>query len=369
MGCFSIPTQKARKKMRDQSQLPECKPASLYDNKPTVLPHPREVEQGKYSRTLSTPFQFIDGGRSPSSMSPSIRKEPRALSAPGRVRMLDSYAHSTPTMTDYIQLPCSPLRSRIQPLSDPTLCQKADGKTFGGRPVRLPSPLPLTGHPLPIPSSSVCQTSSQNSSSANLPLSSSKCSTPSREGNGKLFGGLRVSSSLQPKPLPPPPDETKPVASSPRPFTFIELAAGCQNFSPACCIGDTGAGLVYRSWIINERNPKKKTEASVMQITTTTILQDSRNFLVEATKLSSVQHPHLCKLIGFCVEDTPQLKGNSMKNKVHILVYEYLPNGTADKLLYGRQEGAPLNWSTRVKIALGAAKGLAYLHEHPSGQV
>ncbi|KAJ7527927.1 hypothetical protein O6H91_16G076500 [Diphasiastrum complanatum] len=375
MGCFSITGQKARKKMMDQCHVPEPRPASFYDNKPTLLPHPYEVEQGTYTRTLSAPPKFTDRGRSQSSISTSNYKEYRALSAPSRVRMLDSYAHSGSPMAN-MRPPSSPLSNRILPLSDPAVCQNIDKKAFGGCPLPLPIPLPATGHPLPIPeandpSSSVCETTSYNLTSGFSALPSFKCSTPSREGNGKLVESPRASSSLRPKPLPQPPGETNSLASSPRVFSRNELAAACQNFSSECCIGDIGVALVYRSWIFSEGNSKNKTEVSVMQINSTSMLQDSdsRDFTMEATKLSSVRHPHLCKLIGFCIEDTSQLKADLSKSKACFLVYEYLPNGTADKLLYGREAGAPLDWSTRVKIALGAAKGLAYLHKYSSRQI
>jgi len=66
--------------------------------------------------------------------------------------------------------------------------------------------------------------------------------------------------------------------------------------------------------------------------------------------LGDLTHPNLVKLVGFCIEDDQRL-----------LVYEFMPRGSLENHLYRRS--LPLPWSIRLKIALGAAKGLAFLHE------
>lgn len=67
--------------------------------------------------------------------------------------------------------------------------------------------------------------------------------------------------------------------------------------------------------------------------------------------LSCAQHRNVVMLIGYCIED-----------KRRLLVYEYICNGSLDAHLYGRSQ-APLEWYARQKIAVGAARGLRYLHE------
>uniref|UniRef100_A0A453IJ12 Protein kinase domain-containing protein n=1 Tax=Aegilops tauschii subsp. strangulata TaxID=200361 RepID=A0A453IJ12_AEGTS len=71
----------------------------------------------------------------------------------------------------------------------------------------------------------------------------------------------------------------------------------------------------------------------------------------EVVLLGQLRHPHLVKLIGYCCEDEHRL-----------LVYEFMARGSLEKHLYKRYT-ASLSWSTRLKIAIGAAKGLAFLHD------
>ncbi|XP_057978163.1 serine/threonine-protein kinase RIPK-like isoform X2 [Malania oleifera] len=71
----------------------------------------------------------------------------------------------------------------------------------------------------------------------------------------------------------------------------------------------------------------------------------------EVIFLGQLRHPHLVKLIGYCCE-----------NEQRLLVYEYMVKGSLENQLFRRYSVA-LPWSTRIKIAVGAAKGLAFLHE------
>lgn len=85
-----------------------------------------------------------------------------------------------------------------------------------------------------------------------------------------------------------------------------------------------------------------------------------REFMNEVNTLASLQHPNLCKLLGYHARE-----GSDQR----ILVYERLHHGSLDQLLYGRSAGPPIDWNTRVKVALCAAQGLTFLHEQGPFQV
>ncbi|KAL9239267.1 hypothetical protein vseg_013606 [Gypsophila vaccaria] len=130
-------------------------------------------------------------------------------------------------------------------------------------------------------------------------------------------------------------------------FSFRELAAATKNFRPDCLLGEGGFGRVYKGRLdstgqvvaIKQLNPNG--------------LQGNKEFLVEVLMLSLVHHPNLVNLIGYCADGDQRL-----------LVYEYMPLGSLEEHLHDLPPGrGPLDWSTRMKIAAGAAKGLEYLHD------
>lgn len=91
-----------------------------------------------------------------------------------------------------------------------------------------------------------------------------------------------------------------------------------------------------------------------------TTLQSFKEFKAQVNTLASLQHPNICKLIGYHARD---------ESNERMLVYERLHHGSLDRLLFGRPEGRLMDWSTRLKVALGAAKGLAFLHDEGPFQV
>lgn len=76
---------------------------------------------------------------------------------------------------------------------------------------------------------------------------------------------------------------------------------------------------------------------------------------MEVQLLCIVNHPNLVKFIGYCVVDAE-------RGPQRLLVYEFMPNKTLDHHLFNK-DSPLLLWDIRLKIALGAAKGLLYLHE------
>nr|BAC57958.1 serine/threonine protein kinase [Tripolium pannonicum subsp. tripolium] len=149
-----------------------------------------------------------------------------------------------------------------------------------------------------------------------------------------------------------PEDELK-VASRLRKFGFNDLKMATRNFRPESLLGEGGFGCVFKGWIEeNGTAPVKPGTGLTVAVKTLNHdgLQGHKEWLAEVNFLGDLGNPNLVKLIGYCIEDDQRL-----------LVYEFLPRGSLENHLFRRS--LPLPWSIRMKIALGAAKGLAFLHE------
>ncbi|KAI3443785.1 hypothetical protein Pfo_000450 [Paulownia fortunei] len=159
-------------------------------------------------------------------------------------------------------------------------------------------------------------------------------------------GGFGSSSGPE-TPLPPPSPGIA-LGFSKSMFTYEELAMATDGFSNANLLGQGGFGYVHRGVLPNGK------EVAVKQLKAGSG-QGEREFQAEVEIISRVHHKHLVSLVGYCITGTQRM-----------LVYEFVPNNTLEFHLHGK--GRPvMDWSTRLKIALSAAKGLAYLHEdcHP----
>ncbi|GFY94023.1 roline-rich extensin-like receptor kinase 4 [Actinidia rufa] len=131
-------------------------------------------------------------------------------------------------------------------------------------------------------------------------------------------------------------------------FTYDELAAATGGFSQANLLGQGGFGYVHKGVLPNGKEVAVKSLKSGSG-------QGEREFQAEVDIISRVHHRHLVSLVGYCIADGQRM-----------LVYEFVPNNTLEHHLHGK--GQPtMDWATRLRIALGSAKGLAYLHEdcHP----
>ncbi|KAH0891017.1 hypothetical protein HID58_053446 [Brassica napus] len=130
-------------------------------------------------------------------------------------------------------------------------------------------------------------------------------------------------------------------------FTFRELATATKNFRKECLIGEGGFGRVYKGKL------EKCDKAVAVKQLDRNGLQGNREFIVEVMMLSLLHHKHLVNLIGYCADGDQRL-----------LVYEYMSRGSLeDHLLELTPDQEPLDWDTRMRIALGAAMGLEYLHD------
>ncbi|KAK4432353.1 Receptor-like cytoplasmic kinase [Sesamum alatum] len=138
-------------------------------------------------------------------------------------------------------------------------------------------------------------------------------------------------------------------------FTFSDLKAATRNFRPDSVIGEGGFGSVFKGWI-DEQSLAASRAGAGMVVAVKKLNQDGwqghKEWLAEINYLGQLHHPNLVKLIGYCLEDDHRL-----------LVYEFMPKGSMENHLFRRGSYfQPLSWSLRMKIALGAARGLAFLH-------
>ncbi|KAF3325603.1 Protein kinase APK1B [Carex littledalei] len=133
-------------------------------------------------------------------------------------------------------------------------------------------------------------------------------------------------------------------------FTYNELSTATKGFRPDLVIGEGGFGFVYKG-VIDElvRPGFPETHVAVKELNCDS-LQGDKEWLTEVNFLGQFKHKNLVKLVGYCCE-----------NEHRLLVYEYMASGSLDKHLFSRMYPAP-QWSTRMKIALDAARGIAFLH-------
>lgn len=135
-----------------------------------------------------------------------------------------------------------------------------------------------------------------------------------------------------------------------QPFTLEDIEMATEKYKTL--IGEGGFGSVYRGTL----NDGQEVAVKVRSATST---QGTREFDNELTLLSAIQHENLVPLLGYCNEKDQQT-----------LVYPFMSNGSLQDRLYGEPAKRKiLDWPTRLSIALGAARGLAYLHTFPGRSV
>ncbi|XP_073010914.1 serine/threonine-protein kinase RIPK-like [Typha latifolia] len=141
------------------------------------------------------------------------------------------------------------------------------------------------------------------------------------------------------------------VGSDLHAFTFTELKDATRNFSPCNFLGSGGFGPVYKGFVDEKLRLELKPQAVAVKYLDHEGLQGDREWLAEVMVLGQLSHPHLVELIGYCYEQEHRM-----------LVYEFMARGSLENYLF-RRSLTSLPWLTRLKIAVGAAKGLAFLHE------
>ncbi|XP_023541191.1 probable LRR receptor-like serine/threonine-protein kinase RFK1 [Cucurbita pepo subsp. pepo] len=132
-------------------------------------------------------------------------------------------------------------------------------------------------------------------------------------------------------------------------FTLKQIKAATNDFDSSNKIGEGGFGPVYKGQLADG------TVVAIKQLSSKS-KQGNREFLNEIGVISYLQHPNLVKLLGCCIE------GDQL-----LLVYEHLENNCLARALFGPEcSRLNLDWPSRLRICIGIAKGLAYLHEESS---
>ncbi|EMS56119.1 Leucine-rich repeat receptor protein kinase EXS [Triticum urartu] len=126
-----------------------------------------------------------------------------------------------------------------------------------------------------------------------------------------------------------------------------DILKATENFSNLHIIGDGGFGTVYRAALFGGR------QVAVKRLHGGHQLQDNREFQAEIETIGKVKHPNLVPLLGYCASGDERF-----------LIYEYMEHGCLEAWLRKNRTDAAysLGWPDRLKICLGSAKGLAFLH-------
>ncbi|XP_058755515.1 receptor-like protein kinase FERONIA [Vicia villosa] len=135
-----------------------------------------------------------------------------------------------------------------------------------------------------------------------------------------------------------------------RNFSIAEMRAATNNFNKLFIIGVGGFGHVYKGYIDNG-----STTVAIKRLKPGS-QQGENEFINEIDLLSNLRHIHLVSLIGYCND-----------NNEMIIVYDFMTRGTLQEHLYNT-DNPELSWKQRLKISIGAARGLRYLHsgtKHP----
>ncbi|RCV44383.1 hypothetical protein SEVIR_9G374900v4 [Setaria viridis] len=141
------------------------------------------------------------------------------------------------------------------------------------------------------------------------------------------------------------------VGSNLHVFTVGDLKAATQGFVDSNFLGEGGFGPVYKGAVAEGAKPGLRAQQIAVKLWDPEGTQGHKEWLSEVIFLGQLRHPNLVKLVGYCSEEEHRL-----------LVYEYMPKGSLENHLF-KKFPPVLSWSTRLNIAVGAAKGLAFLHD------
>ncbi|KAM0871519.1 hypothetical protein ACQ4PT_039327 [Festuca glaucescens] len=134
--------------------------------------------------------------------------------------------------------------------------------------------------------------------------------------------------------------------------TLAELNRLTGNFSPRSLVGEGSYGRVYRAKLSTGET------VAVKMFDNSGSGQSEAEFCAQLSVVSRLKSEHFTQMLGYCLE---------LNNR--IVLYEFATNGSLYDILHGKkgvqgaEPGPALTWSQRARVALGAARGLEYLHE------
>ncbi|KAI3987063.1 hypothetical protein MKX01_036853 [Papaver californicum] len=131
-------------------------------------------------------------------------------------------------------------------------------------------------------------------------------------------------------------------------FSYKDLYIATNGFKEKELLGIGGFGRVYKGEL-----PTSKTKIAVKRVSHSS-KQGEREFIAEIISIGLLRHRNLVQLLGYC-----------RRNRELLLVYEFMPNGSLDKLIFRHSNSTSpvLGWNQRFQIIKGVASGLIYLHE------
>lgn len=140
-----------------------------------------------------------------------------------------------------------------------------------------------------------------------------------------------------------------------RVYSFADLKGATKNFKSDSVLGIGGFGTVFKGWVDEKTLAPTRPGIGIVVAIKKLNSESTQGFeewQSEINFLGRLSHPNLVRLLGYCWED-----------KELLLVYEFMQKGSLENHLFRRSSAVePLSWDTRMKIAIGAARGLSFLH-------